>query len=311
MQFALSRSLAAVAAAAVFTAPALAGGEGWTDDYAQAQATAAQESKDLLLDFTGSDWCHWCQILDQEVFAQDAFQAYAPLNFVLVELDFPRQSQLSEEVAAQNAELAERFAVQGYPTIILADAQGRAYAQTGYQAGGADAYVQHLESLKAIRVERDQKMAAADEAQGLEKAQLLHEAMQVLGDEMAVQYYAPVVEQIMALDADNAAGLKGHYELLALAEAQRMALAEVMASDVEADPQGVISKLDALLADELLVASTRQEALAIKSQILFFILEDLENAKAALEQAIAVDPESEVGQMLQGALEQFFGPGAQ
>jgi hypothetical protein len=40
----------------VALAAPLAADEGWTTDFAAAQARAAAEGKDLLLDFTGSDW---------------------------------------------------------------------------------------------------------------------------------------------------------------------------------------------------------------------------------------------------------------
>ncbi len=311
MTFQLSRTLTTAAAAAVLAAPAFAGGENWTDNYAQAQDTAAAEGKDLLLDFTGSDWCGWCIRLNEEVFSHDEFKQFAAENFVLVELDYPSQKQLSEEVVAQNAELKEQFAIEGYPTIFLTDAHGLPYAQTGYQAGGPEVYVAHLQELQAIRVERDEHMAAAADAEGLEKAQLLHDAMQAVGDDLAVKHYGNVVEEIMVLDADNAAGLKGHYEMLALAEEQRAALNAAMAGDVQGDPQGVITAIDELLADDALTPPIRQEALAMKSQIMMFVLEDKPGAKVVLEQAIAVDPESDMGQMLQGALERFFGDDAE
>lgn len=311
MMFSLSRTLTTAAAVAVLASPAFAGGENWTDNYAQAQETAAAEGKDLLLDFTGSDWCGWCIRLNEEVFSHDEFKQFADENFVLVELDFPNQKQLSEEVIAQNAELNERFAIEGYPTIILTDAQGLPYGQTGYQAGGPEAYVAHLQELQAIRVERDENLAAAAEVEGLEKAQLLHNAMQAVGDDLAVKHYGSVVDEIMALDADNAAGLKGHYEMLALAEEQRAALNAAMSGDMQGDPQGVIASIDELLEDEALTPPIRQEALAMKSQIMMFVLEDKPGAKVVLEEAIAIDPESEMGQMLQGALERFFADDAE
>ena len=35
----------------------LSAAELWTEDFAAAKAQAKKEGKDLLLDFTGSDWC--------------------------------------------------------------------------------------------------------------------------------------------------------------------------------------------------------------------------------------------------------------
>ena len=36
---------------------------GWTDDYAKAVEKAKTEKKNILLDFTGSDWCGYCKAL--------------------------------------------------------------------------------------------------------------------------------------------------------------------------------------------------------------------------------------------------------
>ena len=48
-------------------------GTGWADNFEQAKAKAASEGKDLLVDFTGSDWCGWCIRLNKEVFDKDIF----------------------------------------------------------------------------------------------------------------------------------------------------------------------------------------------------------------------------------------------
>ncbi|XAL99997.1 thioredoxin family protein [Phycisphaeraceae bacterium D3-23] len=306
MTISLSRCLTAVAAASVLTTSAFAGGEDWHDNYEESLALAETNEQDVLLDFTGSDWCGWCIKLNEEVFSHDEFKTYAGENFVLVELDFPAQKELPEAIVEQNQALQEQFGVEGFPTIILADAEGRPYAQTGYQAGGPEAYVTHLEELKQKRVQRDEYLAAADAAEGIERAQRLHDAMQVLGDDMAVKHYGSIVEEIMTIDADNEAGLKGHYEAIALAEEQRAGLNALMSGDVQGDPQGTIDGIDTFLENDALVPAIRQEALAMKSQIMMFVMEDQAGAKVVLEEAIAIDPDSEMGQMLQGALERFF-----
>src|SRR5690606_17350127 len=126
----------------------------WLVEFAAAQRQAAEEGKDLFLDFTGADWCVWCQRLSGEVFAKPKFQDYAKEHFVLVELAFPRDaSGQADAVREQNEELQGRFGVQGYPTILLLDSAGRPYAQTGYQPGGEEAYVEHLDELRAIKTE--------------------------------------------------------------------------------------------------------------------------------------------------------------
>src|SRR5215216_7551869 len=89
--------------------------EGWLDDVEKAKAQAKAESKKILLDFTGSDWCGWCKKLDAEVFSQQAFKDYAAKHLVLVEVDFPKGFKLAEATSKQNAELAKKFGIRGYP----------------------------------------------------------------------------------------------------------------------------------------------------------------------------------------------------
>ncbi len=118
---------------------ALAGGEGWISDFAAAKKEAADSKKDLLIDFTGSDWCSWCIKLNKEVFDHEPFKAGVKNKFVLVELDYPRdKSKLTEEVIKQNEELGNKYQIAGYPTILLCDASGKPYAATGYQDGGPE-----------------------------------------------------------------------------------------------------------------------------------------------------------------------------
>jgi thioredoxin-related protein len=289
---------------------AFAAGEGWTEDYAAAKKQATEQNKDLLMDFTGSDWCGWCIKLVDEVFSKDEFKAYADKNLVLVELDFPRdKSKLSDETQAQNAKLKDAFGIRGFPTIILTDNEGRPYAKTGYKRGGPEAYIAHLEELKAVRAERDKHFAAAQGAEGIAKAKHLHAAMQVVGDDLAVQHYKATVEQIVSLDAENEAGLKKHYEDIETAKLQRKALEKAMRS-AQGDPQGAINTLDELAAAEDTLTTIKQEALALKSRIQLILIKDKDAAKATFIEAIEVDPKSEMAEMLRKVQDQVFGEGS-
>ena len=118
----------------------------WYDNLEQAEAVAQKEGKPILVDFTGSDWCVWCKRLKNEVFSKDAFVDYAKENLILVKIDFPENIPQSPETKFYNDQLAQRFGVQGYPTIVLLSSNGSVLGVTGYQPGGAEAYVQHLKS---------------------------------------------------------------------------------------------------------------------------------------------------------------------
>jgi thioredoxin-related protein len=126
------------------------GSEGWETDFEKASAKAKTEGKHILLDFSGSDWCGWCIKLDDEVFSKEVFKAYAKDNLVLVLADFPNdKSKQSTAVKKQNEELAKTYGVQGFPTVYILDSSAKPVAKTGYQAGGPEAYVEHVKKLIA------------------------------------------------------------------------------------------------------------------------------------------------------------------
>ena len=136
--------LATVAALAVFTASA---GE-WLTDLPKAQAQAKKENKLVLLDFTGSDWCGWCIKLKNEVFDTKEFKDYADKNLVLVEVDFPRKKQLSPEQKKANNALQKQYGIQGYPTVIVLDGDGKKVGKLGYMKGGPKAFTEKLDGMK-------------------------------------------------------------------------------------------------------------------------------------------------------------------
>ena len=124
--------------------------EGWKTDYTAALAQAAKENKMVLLDFTGSDWCGWCIKLQKETFSKPEFKKFAEQSLVLVELDFPRGKTQSDELKKQNEELAEKFGVQGFPTLVLLDPQGKEAARNvGYLQGGPDAFIRWAEAAQS------------------------------------------------------------------------------------------------------------------------------------------------------------------
>jgi len=123
------------------------GSNDWLTDFEKAKATAHERNLPILADFSGSDWCGWCMALEREVFSQTAFSEFAKDNLVLFLADFPSAKEQTAAVKKQNNELAARYGIRGYPTILLLDADGKELARTGYRKGGAKGYVEHIESL--------------------------------------------------------------------------------------------------------------------------------------------------------------------
>ncbi len=92
----------------------------WTMDYDAAKVLAKEKNLSILINFTGSDWCGWCKLMDKSVFSKPDWEAFAKENLVLVYIDFPRDKSLVPmNFVARNQKLSDSFGVQGYPTYIL------------------------------------------------------------------------------------------------------------------------------------------------------------------------------------------------
>ena len=119
----------------------------WLTNYDQALAKAKAENKPILIDFTGSDWCGWCIRLKSEVFSKPEFESWAQQNVVLLEVDFPRNKPQNATLRAQNQKLAEAYNIEGFPTLVLLNAQGQEIGREGYQRGGPSVMIRRLEKL--------------------------------------------------------------------------------------------------------------------------------------------------------------------
>jgi protein disulfide-isomerase len=122
----------------------------WQTDYKKAQEEAKTSKKLLLIEFTGSDWCPPCMQLQRDVFAKHEFQDYASKNLVLLELDFPRRKTQSPDLAKQNEELAARYGIQAFPTVLVLNAEGKKIGEfIGLEPDTTvDSYIAQLEKLR-------------------------------------------------------------------------------------------------------------------------------------------------------------------
>jgi protein disulfide-isomerase len=141
----------AVSAPDMTRRPAAAGGAAeaiWRNDYPGALQQAKAENKLVLLDFTGSDWCGWCIKFEHDVLSTSKFADYAGRKLQLVRLDFPRHSPQPDALKRANAALSEQFKVDGFPTFVLVNGDGRELGrQVGYLNGGPDAFISELEKF--------------------------------------------------------------------------------------------------------------------------------------------------------------------
>lgn len=97
----------------------------WTMDLEAAQKRAAEKQLPLLMNFTGSDWCYWCKLMEKNVFTQPEWSAYATNHIVMVLIDFPRnKTAVPEKYKERNNVLKEQYGIRSYPTFILLKPDG-------------------------------------------------------------------------------------------------------------------------------------------------------------------------------------------
>lgn len=123
--------------------------QAWTIDYKKAQQEAKASHKLLLIDFTGSDWCGFCLQLDKAILSQPQFKDYASKNLVLMEVDFPRRKAQNSETRKQNQELAQRYQIEGFPTLVVLNGEGKTlWRYDGLYMGGVAAFLAELDKVR-------------------------------------------------------------------------------------------------------------------------------------------------------------------
>lgn len=125
--------------------------QNWKTNFDEAKKEAAEQNKNILLVFSGSDWCAPCIKLDNVVWKSEVFKIEAEKNWVIYKADFPKKkaNQLTPELTESNKKLAEKYNKNGsFPLVILLDKTGKAIGMTGFKNISATDYIQLIHSLE-------------------------------------------------------------------------------------------------------------------------------------------------------------------
>jgi thiol:disulfide interchange protein len=126
---------------------AFAGENAWLTSWDAAAKQSQKTGKPILMDFTGSDWCLACKLLEKEVFSTPDFQAWAAKKVVLLKVDFPKKTALDAKTTAQNAKLKEKYKVpDALPYVVFADGKGKQLATYNYEKGGAQNWLKKADA---------------------------------------------------------------------------------------------------------------------------------------------------------------------
>lgn len=288
------KQILTLAATVALVSPAFAG-EGWVTNLDEAKKQAAAQNKDLLIEFTGSDWCPPCKMLKAKVFDTKEFNDFAKEGFILVELDFPRQKQLEPAAAQANQKAATEYNVGGYPTVILATADGKPY---GGFVGGKNKFDdvkniidQGTEQKKVIETALKQ----AQELKGDDKLKALINAFKAVPQKYQ-SFYTDLKQEIIALDPEDTAGFIKADKLVELLKKEQeevgKAINDAMNKDEkEASPETIAKILkttEDLLAKDYQIA-TKTTLHEVRLQ--YFMMDTkLDEAIAELDKIIDLDP---------------------
>lgn len=122
----------------------------WNTDLEVAKRKAAATNKNILLVFSGSDWCAKCMELEKYVWQTEEFKAEAQ-NWVLLRADFLQKKGMPEPVNVNDMKiiLAEKYNRNGFfPYIVLLDRNGRLLAKTGMEE--VEKPEDYLDALKKL-----------------------------------------------------------------------------------------------------------------------------------------------------------------
>lgn len=192
---------------------------------------AREQGRDIMLEFTGKEWCPPCIHLRTKILETAEFDKAVGDKYVLVEVVFPR---LPEAVAAmpeaqRNANeklLAHHHIETGLPTVLLLDAGGRPYAQVAGARITTAEYLKALEEAAAVRTVRDAAFERAEGLQGMERAAALAEGLNAVPPHCCDKY-PEVVNEINRLDPQNTLGYARVLTRYANLEKQNAELKEI------------------------------------------------------------------------------------
>jgi len=125
--------------------------QNWKTNFEEAKIEAAKENKNILLVFSGSDWCAPCIKLENVVWKSDAFQEEVAKSWVVYKADFPKKkaNQLSPELSERNKKLAEKYNKNGiFPLVVLLDKTGKIMGMTGFKNVSAADYIELIHSFE-------------------------------------------------------------------------------------------------------------------------------------------------------------------
>lgn len=116
--------------------------EGWMTNVDEALEKAKKDKKPVMVEFTGSDWCPPCIMMEKKVFSKPEFSTKASEKYILVKIDIPKGDK---ELSKKNQKVLKKYKVRGVPTVVLFDQDGKEFDRfTAAQYPEVEKFLAHL-----------------------------------------------------------------------------------------------------------------------------------------------------------------------
>jgi thioredoxin-related protein len=125
--------------------------QNWKLDFDEAKQLANEENKNIIIVFSGSDWCAPCIKLDRNVWQSEAFKKVADENWIIVKADFPRKkaNQLEDAQMTKNRKMAEKYNIEGsFPLVVILDKSGKVLGKMGFKNVSSEEYVKMIQEIE-------------------------------------------------------------------------------------------------------------------------------------------------------------------
>ncbi len=289
--------LAGLVVPSVLLSPVAAAAE-WLTDLSAACRQAAQENKLVLIDFTGSDWCSACVRLRRTVLDSPAFLEFSSTRFVLMEVDLPRRKSFDQILLRRNEEIANRYGVGGFPTLMVINPLGQVMG--GFQNG--DVTVAEACRLLEGACEAASLFRKAAAQTGEERARTLFRIYQSFPESKSFAgAREKLMQDILAADSTDATGIRA----IVAAKEQASLFLSQRETVPHASPE-LGRMLEQQLADALpenrteVMMARCQHAMAIADSV-----EEIESTRRMFEALLPLLPDQEAVE-LQRFLDKYF-----
>ena len=169
--------------------------------YADVLQKAKQENKVVMIDFI-TDWCKWCIETDHKVYTQPEIYEFANTHQINWKVDAEKD---------EGIDLAKKYNVQGYPTIIFVDGDGNEIDRI-YGYIFADEFLQKMKDYNnGVNTYSSLKSAVEASPDSPEANWKFAEKLISYGDYDGAK---PYLEKVVKLDAGNSAGYTDDAEFI-------------------------------------------------------------------------------------------------